>query len=234
MGSLSALRPIARSHGEIEAAFASYAKAIELMEGLSAADPGDTGHRRWLSVSYSSIGDLHARIDQPLPALEHYRRAIAISEELAREPDHVETRRDLAKFHQATGAVLATMSQTDAALAHLNKAIALAETSAAQDPENGRVRSRLAEVCAALGALYQKRAEHSAAESPEQNASLRTACDWYRRNSTLWAEIKSVGMLSSLDADKPEAAARGLDQCEAALRAPTTGAIGRPGIQGAL
>jgi tetratricopeptide (TPR) repeat protein len=203
--------------GEIDAAFASYAEATALMESLSAADPADNGHRRWLSVTYSRLGDLHAAIYQPVPALEHYRKAIAISEDLlAGDSDRVETRRDLTRIYQAVGALLTKIGQTDAALDHLKKAEAMAQASAAQDAENARVRSRLAAVLGTMAELYRKRAEQPGS-APDRNMNLRAALEYYRRSLELWQELENTGMLSDADAAKPDELAREIANCDAAL-----------------
>ncbi len=48
------------------------------MESLSAADPQDTGHRRWLAVTYTLIGNVLSQQNRFDEAQDRYRRAIAI------------------------------------------------------------------------------------------------------------------------------------------------------------
>ncbi len=56
--------------GETSGALDNYTKATELMEGLATADPADKGHRRWLALTYLSLGELFAKLDQPNRALD--------------------------------------------------------------------------------------------------------------------------------------------------------------------
>jgi non-specific serine/threonine protein kinase/serine/threonine-protein kinase len=203
--------------GETEAGFASLAEAARLMESLSAADPTDKGHRRWLAVTYSCVADLHIAIGEPVPALEHYRKAIALSEELlVGDLGRFETQRDLAKFYQAVGIVLTANAEHAAALAHLEKALAFAEASAAHDPENARIRSRLADVWASIGACHRARADQGS--SADRAEELRSALAAYASSRTAWEVVERTGLLNPADTRKPGDVAHAITECEAALQ----------------
>jgi serine/threonine protein kinase/tetratricopeptide (TPR) repeat protein len=206
--------------GETDAAFASLAEAARMMESLSAADPADKGHRRWLAVTYSCLADLHSATAQFAPALDHYRKAIALSEELlAEDSGRIETQRDLAKFYQAVGVLLTKNADHAGALAHLTKALAFAEASAAHDPENARIRSRLADVLATLGACHRARADE--ASMSDRDEHLRSALAAYASSLSAWQLVERSGLLSNADAPKPAEVAERLAECEAMLQRST-------------
>jgi tetratricopeptide (TPR) repeat protein len=207
--------------GDTEPAFASLTEATRLMESLSAADPADKGHRRWLAVTYSCVADLHRATGHPAPSLEHYRKAIALSEELlAGDSGRIETQRDLAKFHQAVGVILTNDGDHTGALAHLEKALAFAEASAAHDPENARIRSRLADVWASIGACHHARAEKDL--PGDRVESLRSALAAYASSLSAWQAVERTGLLSNAETRKPAQVAAAIADCEALLQRPAT------------
>ena len=66
----------------LEAVLRGVRKATELIESLASADPNDTGHQRWLALTYFSNGNALALADQADKARERYHKAIAIDENL--------------------------------------------------------------------------------------------------------------------------------------------------------
>jgi tetratricopeptide (TPR) repeat protein len=203
--------------GETESASRSLRAATDLMEGLAAADPNDKGHRRWLAVTHACMADLYSTTPQPTAALELYRKAIALSEELlAGDSARIETQRDLAQFYQAVGVVLMKNGDHTAALAHLKKAFAFAEASAAHDPENARIRSRLADVWASIGACHRARVEKDL--PADRVESLRSALAAYASSLSAWQAVERTGLLSNAETRKPAQVAEAIADCEALLQ----------------
>ena len=206
--------------GDAKGALENYSKATELMESLSGADPDDRGHRRWLAVTYSSLADLLAATNEPDQALKLYGKAITMSEELlAADAGRFETRRDLAQMYQSAGQLIGKIGQTRRALEYFNHAKSLAEGSSNHDPQNARVRGRLAGICTDLAELYRKVAEQS--DSPSEvnrKANLQTARDFYTRALAIYQELKNSGTLSGADATKPDEIVREIAKCDAALK----------------
>jgi tetratricopeptide (TPR) repeat protein len=163
------------------------------------------------------VADLHSATGHPAPSLEHYRKAIALSEELlAGDSGRIETQRDLAKFHQAVGVILTNDGDHTGALAHLEKALAFAEASAAHDPENARIRSRLADVWASIGACHHARAEKDL--PGDRVESLRSALAAYASSLSAWQAVERTGLLSNAETRKPAQVAAAIADCEALLQ----------------
>ena len=150
-----------------------------------------------------------------------YRKAIGISEELlSADPHRVEARRDLTRMYHSLGSLMLERDELTEAEELLSKAATMADLSAQQDPQNAKVRSRLADVCAAMGALNATRAQQSTLLPVDRESHLRAAVDWYRRSLLAWQHVQQRVMLSGADAAKPDAAAHELRACEAALNEP--------------
>jgi serine/threonine protein kinase len=206
--------------GDAKGAFENYSKATELMESLSVADPDDRGHRRWLAVTYSSVADLLAATNEPDQALKLYGKAITMSEELlAADAGRFETRKDLAQMYQSAGRLLGKTGQASRAVEDFNQAKSLAEASFNHDPQNARVRGRLAGICADLADLYRKVAEQRDPPSAvNRKANLQTARGLYERSLNIYQDLKSKGTLSAADDSKPDEIAREIAKCDAALK----------------
>lgn len=189
-----------------------YMQALELIESLSAADPNDIGHRRWLAVTATSAAELHVQLEQREEARALYRRAISISEGLlAADANSAETRRDLTRMYHGLGLLL---TEIVAAQRYLQEAERMAESSAREDALNARVRSRLADVYASTGALHVALANAAAASASERSTHLASARDAYRRSLTAWQAIEQRGLLTAPDTGKPAAVNRELAACE--------------------
>ena len=206
--------------GDVNGAFHHYAQALQLMESLSSADPNDEGHKRWLAVTSTSVADLHAALGQTEAASGLYRKAMALSEGLfARDENRVETRRDLTRIYHAFGVLLMQDDQISSAEEYLSKAHKMAELSVREDPTNARVRSRFADVCAALGSMSVKLADGTSSDPMKRRTHLQSALEWYQRSSQMWASVDREGKLLGGDARKPHEVARELASCATAMEA---------------
>jgi tetratricopeptide (TPR) repeat protein len=86
--------------GNKREAFASFQKAMNIAQRLSAADPQNAQARSDFSAFYQSIGDSLLAFGDATKAMENYRRAIVIREELSAEDVHnAEPQVDLDSSH---------------------------------------------------------------------------------------------------------------------------------------
>ena len=204
--------------GEHQLALEHFTRGIAVIERLSAADAGDAGHRRWVAVTYFEMGNVLGALGRHTEAQQAYDKAIGISEELARDDaGRVESRQDLVRMHTAAGRLL-NAAETTRALEHFRRAESLGATLAEQDPHNLRTRSSVANARADLAACHWTLAAQPGLASAERETHLRAARELYRRSVEDWGVIRSRGTLMSRDVQKPEATARALAQCEAALQ----------------
>ena len=205
---------------DLHVALEHYTKAAELMEELSAADPGDKGHRRWLAVTYSEMGEVLSALGRPREARARQEAAIAISEDLARDDaSRVESRRDLVRMHTAAGR-LALAEEPQRALDHLRRATAFGEELAERDPHNAETRAALADAHAALADSHHALAIRPGVPADEQRSHLLAARDLYARSVANWRDVESKGMLTSRHRDQPAATERALAKCAATLALP--------------
>ena len=83
---------------------------LKLAESRAAADPGNAGYQRDLSVSHDRLGDLAVASGDSATAEQHYRTALAIAERLAAaDPGNAEYQRDLSVSRNQLG----NLSQAD-------------------------------------------------------------------------------------------------------------------------
>ena len=199
--------------GDAAGARRSFDGATELMEQLSAADPGDEGHRRWLAVTYFRAGAF-LQAEQPDEALRRYEKGIALSEKIAADdPDRAEVRSDLAEMNDSLGTLLMQMGQTKQALARLTKGTAFAEELLKSDPRNDRVRADFAQLCATTAAAYRQAATQPNAPGAERATNLGACSDWCRRSLESWQQVERNGNLNATDAAKPAEVAQALADC---------------------
>jgi tetratricopeptide (TPR) repeat protein len=109
---------------------------MDLLEQLVAEHPGDLKFQSQLARTCHNLGYLHVKLKQRPVALDHYRRSLAVREELARrQPQSREHPRSLAQLHNDIGfALLAT--DPDAALEANRRALAIREKFARENPTN--------------------------------------------------------------------------------------------------
>src|SRR5262249_748174 len=68
--------------GDSTRALQSLTLSLEYIQQLSAADPQDKGHRLWLAVTYLTLGNLLAALNQSKEALDRHAKAVSIAEPL--------------------------------------------------------------------------------------------------------------------------------------------------------
>jgi serine/threonine protein kinase/tetratricopeptide (TPR) repeat protein len=124
-------------------------KALALGEGLIAEDPINTGYRRGLVMNYKSAGH-YRHLSDPRGALEYYRRAVTLEEELlAVDPANASTRKDVAYTHKRIADHLANMKDNSQALLHFRKALEIFEKVISDAP--GDIPSRFRVVTCRIG-----------------------------------------------------------------------------------
>ncbi len=86
-----------------------------------------------------------------------------------------------------------------------------------RDPKNARVRIQLAWIWTEMAALYRRLADRRDSPVDSRDANLRSALDLYRRSLGIWQDLRSQGMLSRIDATKPDEVAREITNYDANL-----------------
>jgi tetratricopeptide (TPR) repeat protein len=127
----------ANAAGRTEEGAKALAAQAAILEERFRADPSDRAVRRSLGQNlFLSAGVLH-RAGDDAGALEEYRKAERLQEDLVRDdPASVTYRRDLAWLHTEIGSIRFTRSGAADALAEYLRALALFESLAAADPRS--------------------------------------------------------------------------------------------------
>ncbi len=108
-----------------------------VLQRLAAADPGNAGWQRDLSVSHDKIGDVLVAQGNLAQALESYRASLAIAERLAgADPGNAGWQRDLSVSHNKIGDVLVAQGNLAQALESYRASLAIRERLAGADPGN--------------------------------------------------------------------------------------------------
>ncbi len=121
----------------LDAAEASHHEMCLLSEKF--ATSGNKRFRRWLSVSYERLGGIAESRGDLAGAQDYYEKALAISEELAKETGTVESRRDLSISYERLGDIAKARGDLAGAQDYYEKALAIREELA---KERGTVESR--------------------------------------------------------------------------------------------
>jgi non-specific serine/threonine protein kinase/serine/threonine-protein kinase len=203
--------------GRNREAFAAFAKAAAVSERLAAADPGNDNHRGSLAFALLRAGNSLARMGDHARSLATYRRALALrTADLSADPSNLWKRVPLIETHARIGLTLARLGERDAALVACEQARGLAEQTVFE-PGNLAIGGAVAEIHSALGDAYATLAAGPGVPDGRRLAWWRSARQAYRRSHDFWHGLQERGMLSGVDAGKPEAAARQIARCEAAL-----------------
>ncbi len=140
-------KPYRPNLGDTVGAEASYKKAQVLLESMNAANAGNREARRYLSLSYQSLGRVQQRNSELDRALESERRAVALSESLVdADPANAQYRSLLADNYLHVGEALyqtgrgATVADHHQAIEYFRKALAIHSSLSDAQPDNAEYR----------------------------------------------------------------------------------------------
>jgi len=125
------------AEGDRAGALEAYRTGLAIVGRLAAADPGNAGWQRDLSVSHGRIANMLAAEGDRAGALEAYRTGLAIVGRLAAaDPGNAGWQRNLFVSHNSIGDMLAAEGDRAAALEAYRTGLAIVERLAAADPGN--------------------------------------------------------------------------------------------------
>ncbi len=123
--------------GDRKAALEAAEQSRQILETLTASDPGNATWQRELSISDNKIGDVLVIAGRGDDALKEYRKALAIREKFAAAaPGDAQWQRDLSVSYNKIGDILRAVARREEALAEYRKGLAAMEKLAALDPHN--------------------------------------------------------------------------------------------------
>jgi eukaryotic-like serine/threonine-protein kinase len=200
--------------GRDREALEAYRKSAAIGEELLAADPESESSPAFAILR---IGDTLFRLADYRQALTSYRRAHAMhAASLKADPANLWNRAAVVIGYAKIGRTLARLGQAEDALAACAEAIALLERTPVE-PDNIVVGGTFAESYTELGDAYATLAADERAPKSERQARWRSARDAHRRSFEFWRDLRDRGLLSAVDAGRPDAAAREVARSEQAL-----------------
>jgi tetratricopeptide (TPR) repeat protein len=123
------------AQGDLAAALTSFAASHDIFKRLAAADPGNAGWQRDLSVSHERIGGVLVEQGDLAAALKSFAASLAIDERLAAaDPGHAGWQRELSVSHNKIGDVLVAQGDLAAALTSFAASHDIFKRLAAADP----------------------------------------------------------------------------------------------------
>ena len=133
--SLLTATPVSDTRAALDAA----SEAEVIIKRELKADPGNAQRRGELAFAYSRMGDVNAAARRREPAIEAYRRSLAIRAELAQaEPKEAERQPDLAASHAVLASALSSASRLEEATDEHRKALAIREKLADEQPADAQ------------------------------------------------------------------------------------------------
>jgi tetratricopeptide (TPR) repeat protein len=150
----------------------SYGRAIERLEGLVKEQPELFEHQHHLAASHSQLAEvLRAASGRPDAAEKHFRRALAIQLELARQPNCTsEVRRELTRTYNNLGILLMDTDRTVEAAELLRRAADSLEVLVNEHSDVATYQADLARTLINIGVLSRKQNNTPEAERAYQLA----------------------------------------------------------------
>jgi serine/threonine protein kinase/tetratricopeptide (TPR) repeat protein len=163
--------------GQTAEARRQYEQARAIAEGLLAAEPDSTAHRRDVCILTAKLGEVSLRAGDAAQANAHCRKALDLAQELAAtSPTRPEAARDLGQCYVHLGKVQVQLGDARAATASYRRAVDLArEVLAAEGSFDAR--QEVAAASASLGDAAAQLNDLTAARAAYQDAlDLQQAC----------------------------------------------------------
>jgi hypothetical protein len=206
-------REVERLAGAHRPAMAAFHTSMlgDVVQALDDADP--------LPVAGRELGAYRVmvRLGDAPGALPSYRRSQELrAADVKVDPANLWKRSSLIESLAKICKTLAGTEGAAAAGARCRETADLMQETAI-DPTNAAIRSFFATTYADLGEAYATLAGARAARDDQRQGHWRTARDMFARSAAVWQDLRSRGILSKVDGDKPESVAREIARCDAAL-----------------
>ena len=203
---------------DLHASLEGFRKALALDESLARADLSNTVLRRRVCGGLVLLGDVSNRLGDHAAAAGYYRRALDEAEKLAQaDPANLQAQSDFAIACERLGTSLAQKDETEEAFRLLNRAAKLLEPVVARDSANLNTRAHVADYNIGLGYAHAALGSNPALASEARLGHWREAKGRFQAGHAFWAELRDRGATMGEDVAKPDALAREIAKCDAAL-----------------
>jgi serine/threonine-protein kinase len=145
--------------GQTEEAFKHFTRGHEIIQARAAAQPNRDAAKSNLAATFTLLGDMSQELRRDMPAaVGHYRKALALREELYLHPNGGEGKLDplavkqaLAEAHTRVGVTVLRLGNPAGSLAPFQQALALRRELAEANPKNEPMQQDLARTYNAVG-----------------------------------------------------------------------------------
>lgn len=213
--------------GRFPEAKVNLAAAREIAEKLATSDSTNADMKHLWAFSEVYLGYLEERSGATASAMKRYRLALNIWQALASAaPADMDSALRLASIENRIGRALNKTGHLDDAINYQRKALAQAESLAAQHPGDEGPTYVVADSFVALGDAFAQMAEQ--AKGKQAIELWHEARSDYSQGEQTWRKTHNPHTVSpaGFEMPGPQAAAAGLDRCDAAL-AETSGILSR-------
>ncbi len=199
-------------------ALESYQKYLGIIEKLISADPNNEVYRGDAAYGLISVGDMQMKLGNAAQAITGYRKAQTLrAGDVKADPTNLWKRSSLIEAHAKICKTLAKIGQAESATTECATTFSLMEKTSLE-PTNAQDRSLFANTYSDIGEAYWALALRRQNNFDEQRKYWLAAREMYERSLQIWQDMRSRGILSSFNREKPEAAARAIEKCNSALK----------------
>ena len=199
--------------GDKNGALASFRKKLALDERSLADDPSNAQARSDLGYTCKRVGDLLIETRNYSQALLYHHRALELWEPLAKNALQKSLHLALVKTHASIGLAHAKVGDLRSALTRCAQAMSIL-ANIEDDPTSTSLRTLRAEAYTDLATAYVALAMAPHSTAVERREHQRVACEMYRQSRDIWLDLRERGIISGVDASKPDEVQREIAKCE--------------------
>ncbi|MGI8979904.1 MAG: protein kinase domain-containing protein [Pirellulaceae bacterium] len=142
--------------GPLAAARKVYQQAFVIAQKLAAADPGNAGLQRDLSISYDRLGKVSLQAGQVSQALDYYQKGLEITQKVAdTDPKSADAQRGLWVSYNQLGDLNLQAGHVADSLGHYQQGLKIGQRLAAADPMDTQAQRDLSISYSKLGDVSQ-------------------------------------------------------------------------------
>lgn len=199
---------------DFDAAIENFRRALSFAEELAAADPKSSENRRDVIFARQLLAEALLEKGETDTALGNLKQNISRLEEFAKTENAGEQyKEELALALGLAGKALSRKNELASAAEHYRRAGILIDEVTQKTSPNHRSKTRFAELFFDGGKALDGYSQKLAGENRDE--VRRSSCDYFRRSFDIWTDFQKNGTLSSINAGRPEEAAKEVARCGA-------------------
>jgi tetratricopeptide (TPR) repeat protein len=211
-------KPVAGLVPDLKAALDMQRKANALEAALAATAASDTGLQRQLLVGIMNLGEILEQLGDRTAARDQYRQGVDMSGQMAQaDPANLQAQKDVAWASTRLGQLLARSGETDEAFVLLRHAGRTLVPVVAANPADVNTRSHAAGITEGLAHAHLALGSNRRLRRSTRLSHWREARAGFQDAYAFWTEMRDKGVTTGADLARPDALAREIAKCDAAL-----------------